>query len=425
MPLQLLASSDLAECHPESPDGVKVVGAYGVLSQLAEDEISPEAAAFLAEPSERPGSIDWHTSAEGDPVPFDSLYGQERDLALDALCTMAAKYQALSDTLAASGSESRATAGKVTSRVAAAAAAAALGARGPKLFMVDGKPVLAGWGLSTAMGGLAALGYELTESQEELSAQILAGERPPIPDYRYVPPPPEPEPEPAPLPFDGQAPQPYYPPQEAAPAWVPPRQPPRKISAVAVLLGVLAGIALLFFLLVFLGFLLEAGYISDGNRAPSAPVQAAAGDELVIPEDAEAGFGFLEGCWQSGGGIVNVKTQLPVIYVHCFADDGTAGVTIDEKTATGEHIDSCVSTATASIEDGVLYIRSSPEGHRCVKDPEHGYGATAVVCRGARGGKAACVIEGSTEEPIDTPFTRLEHDYVPGGSILEGQGPGT
>ncbi|MDR1082138.1 MAG: hypothetical protein LBQ79_14580, partial [Deltaproteobacteria bacterium] len=173
-------------------------------------------------------------------------------------------------------------------------------------------------------------------------------------------------------------------------------------------------------LLLLLLFLLVR-HLLDSSPAP-AP--RAAGEGLVIPENAgEAGFGFLEGCWQSGGGIVNQKTQLPVVYVHCFGPDGTAQVTIDQKTGDGLHLDTCVSTAAASVEGGVLYIRGHPSGHVCVNNPEETYGPTTVVCRGGgEGGRADCVIEGSTVRPIDTPFTRLPGGYRPGGSSLrEGQ----
>ncbi|MDR1081938.1 MAG: hypothetical protein LBQ79_13505, partial [Deltaproteobacteria bacterium] len=227
MPLQYLASSDLSRCHAESPGGVKALGAYGVLERLAESEISRDAADFLAEPSERPGWVDWHTRLEGRPVPFGALDGHERDSALDALCSMAARYRELSERLAGSGSDARATAGAITERVARAAAACAVGASGPMLFMVDGKPVLAGWGVSTAMGGLAAEGFELTEYQLELCGLILAGARPPMPDSRPAPPPP-----PEPFHPPGQAPAPPHAPAPdvgtAPPPLVPVRPEPRK-----------------------------------------------------------------------------------------------------------------------------------------------------------------------------------------------------
>ncbi|MDR3153938.1 MAG: hypothetical protein LBW85_06640 [Deltaproteobacteria bacterium] len=415
MPLTHLLTYGLNDCHPEFPGGVKAIGAYGLLHRLAADEISQEAADFLAEPAERPGEVTWHTQLAGEPVAFETLSGERREAALDALCGMAQSYARLALALRGSGTESGITAGLVMDRVAAAAAAAAVGASGPRLFLLDGRPVLAGWGLSTALGGSAREGWELTHTQSELMTGILSGHRPAIP-----PPPPAPAPAPAAGPQVQPEPPPPLPPpvQEAGP-WqgaLPWEQAPPKPRGPLPLL--LAGLgALLLLLLLALGayfYLWPSGAPpAASGPLPAAPAAAAPGADLVIPEDAKS-FEFLAGCWLSGGGIVNTDTKLPVYYVYCFDQSGNAVVVIEEKTAAGEYKDTCDATARAFLEEGGLAIRTSPEGHRCQANPDVRYAATAVSCRPGEGGKAACVIEGSSDHPIDTAFTRLGDSYRPG-----------
>ncbi|MDR1038874.1 MAG: hypothetical protein LBR80_01650 [Deltaproteobacteria bacterium] len=418
MGYQNLVTTELAERYPESLGGVKPVMCHGLLSGLLDGELSGGASLFLAEPivREREGRIEWVTPLEGDPMDIRALAGAERDAAVRALSLRAGELEALGARLAGEDSGDRRLAGRLISHLAGEAADFAAGGQGGvRVFVAGGVPVMACWGLSKAPISQAdgARGHELTESESDAAGSAPPDEIPPAPETGPEPPVFAPMPVPEPIP----APDPI---PASGPTSVPEPLPGYPVGPMAVesgrrthpLFWILGSLLLLLLLLALVSYL--AGDRDAFNRYPLA----AEGDELVIPENAEEGFGFLEGCWQSGGGIVNTRTELPVIYVHCFAADGTATVTIDEKTADGAHLDTCVSSASASIEGGTLYIRSSPEGLRCRAVPEAVYAATTVVCTGARGGNASCVIEGSTQRPIDTPFTRLSRDYRPGGSVM-------
>jgi hypothetical protein len=381
MPSTHLATPSLAECHPESPGGVKDIGSRGLLARLAAEGISGEAADFLAEPMERHGRVEWYTSLDGEAVPLERLEGADRDSAPDAVCSLAAGYSGLSDRLEGSGAASLVSAGRLTRRVAASASATDPAAS-------------PGTGLATAA-------VQAPPPAPPESADDERGRR-------------------------------------AFPPWL--------LGSLLALLLLLLAIALPQLLHGGISATapatgeLSAAAGTDGSpgaegatpptnsfagapgaagATPSAAAPGGApGDDLVIPEGAED-VGFLEGCWQSGGAIVNTRTRLPVIYVHCFDSGGNARVTIDEKTAEGAHLDTCVSTATASIEGGGrLVIRSSPEGHRCERARSRSYGPTTVSCVREGSGKASCVIEGSSRAPFGTPFVRLGDGYRPGGSSL-------
>ncbi|THB64319.1 MAG: hypothetical protein D6E12_15020 [Desulfovibrio sp.] len=107
-------------------------------------------------------------------------------------------------------------------------------------------------------------------------------------------------------------------------------------------------------------------------------------DELIIPEDAEetGDMEFLEGCWLSETGLVNMDTGEPVTVKYCFDANGQGTREIQDMRGM------CSGPASASMApDGSLNIqaRQSPCNFGDVA-----YIESTVDCRGDQDRRAVC-----------------------------------
>jgi hypothetical protein len=112
-------------------------------------EVSPEAAALLAEPIADParGLTHWHIVALEDPRPLHALSPGEREQLLARFKTLRDKIRAYADRLAAAGGESNL-------RLAIGLRSAVdLDAGVAQLWSSGGAPLLTGWGRRRARGG--------------------------------------------------------------------------------------------------------------------------------------------------------------------------------------------------------------------------------------------------------------------------------
>jgi hypothetical protein len=134
--------------------------------------------------------------------------------------------------------------------------------------------------------------------------------------------------------------------------------------------------------------------------APPAP-EANAG--LKLP--AEGGdLAFLDGCWKSDAGLKVVPEGLPGHYVYCFSGGtGEASVRAEVLRRDGSLLRTCVTTGTARLEGGVLFIED--QGPVCPGVPD--FVPTTVTCMPGMGGAADCKVQSRGAEEIPTRFTFL------------------
>lgn len=182
MPWNALHVTSLSDFYPESSEGRTLVSSYGIITGLLEAEIGGEAASFLAEPipDQSDNSIVWHSSFEGEKVPFAELSPEGREAALAVLRIREAEFAALSVRLLSSGSASRRHAGALISRLAESVRAFLDGNfEAMALFTVNGKPVLAGWGLKKAsVGPTTEIPAALTEAENLASPSVPIASQP-------------------------------------------------------------------------------------------------------------------------------------------------------------------------------------------------------------------------------------------------------
>ncbi|MDR3153647.1 MAG: hypothetical protein LBW85_05085 [Deltaproteobacteria bacterium] len=462
MAYQLLMKTSLADFYPESIGGVKLTSCHGLITRLIEDEVSPEAALFLAEPvmKDRANLIEWHTPLEGGPVSYQELEGPERDAAEDELCQRAGELAGLGARLTGSESEQRRLAGRLISRLAVTAAAAAAGASGvQKVFAVGGRPVLAVWGMLPAVteaAWAAPLSTELTEKESAVVRRILAGERlrEIFPREAPLPPPLPPPPPPYPPPYRQDF------PSEAMAAPLPPPQAfarqPAPAPGSGILKGILAALGA-FLLLLLLVFLLAPGFRKAALAVPQAFVAAPSDDresslraelralkeryagllaacspesaaraetpvpgipaslpgdspegpakeaELQLPESGEW-VGFLEGCWKSDAGLKAAASGQPIVYVYCFGSAGEAKVSVEVEGEPGSPGFSCAATGKAEFREGELLIQDG--GAKCPAEAPD-FSETRVLCSPGKGNKAQCLLQSKRGDPVETRFTYL------------------
>ncbi|MDR1086415.1 MAG: hypothetical protein LBP22_16545 [Deltaproteobacteria bacterium] len=366
MPRQLIHSSDILEYHLDTHDGVEMISRFPLFRQVISGELSQDQAQLLAEPIKNAGHnrVSWYSSLSGPVVPFEELEEKDQRHARDVISERRQELSALAGRFSKSPARSRKLAGELLARLLNRP-------ENFKIFLVGGRPVVAGWGLSP-------LKSEMTGA--------LTGE-----------PQEHPRTEPPPLPE-----------KEAAAAVR------KKYSLRKRLLGLFLGLLLLSALI----FLLFPGLIRHLERLFSVPVHApaAAGRNagergLVIPEGAEEknDFSFMEGCWESrADGLVNIETELPVVVKYCFDRSGRASVTVDEKDAGGRHVQTCASAAAASFDDGSVVIADSG-GPVCPAG--RSYGQSVLICSPrTAGGRAGvnCSIKQTDMDLIQSVFLRAD-----------------
>lgn len=120
---------------------------YNTIAEVIRQRLSPEAAALLAEPSFDDSSqeIDYIVSGEGDVRKLDTLTGTEKNLVLDKLSAYSKSIQALADSyLETQDAQAR--------RIGKNLLHALNIPHISYVYVIDGDPVLTGWGLQERDG---------------------------------------------------------------------------------------------------------------------------------------------------------------------------------------------------------------------------------------------------------------------------------
>jgi hypothetical protein len=308
-------------------------------------------------------------------------------------------------------------AGGVISRIAEKIARRVGGVRGGSdIFMIEGQPVVTGWGYSRLdSAGDADGDGNLTDLELSAIRKILAGEAPALLTLTPVAPePPEPPPEEPPVIPTEIAPAPEELTPTPADNLVVEEVIVEKIIieeketrpwfacrsfALLLLLGLLLA-ALLFWLLVWLWDRpQEPVYVP-----PAPPVAREAVPDprrsggLVIPANLQpADFRFLAGCWLSDAGLVNSDSGIPLRLRYCFDDDGVGDLTISEFDEDGNVTETCLSRAKAEMRGHELSISES--GAVCQNEPNREYVIQVTTCAPDSSGRAECSVttDASTE----------------------------
>jgi hypothetical protein len=312
-------------------------------------------------------------------------------------------------------------AGGVISRIAEKIARRVGGVRGGSdIFMIEGQPVVTGWGYSRLdSAGDADGDGDLTDLELSAIRKILAGEAPALLTLTPVAPePPEPPPEAPPA-----IPTEIVPaPEELTPAPAEnvvvekiivekiieeretrPWFACRSLSLLS-LLGLLLA-ALLFWLLAW-----PRDRPQEPVHAPPAPLVAREAvpaprrsGELVIPANLQpTDFKFLAGCWISDAGLAAVDSGIPLRFRYCFNDAGVGGLTISEFDKDGNETDACLSDAKAEMRGQELSISES--GAVCQSNPERMYSVHVTTCAPDSSGRAECFVKSGSTNEYDTVF---------------------
>jgi hypothetical protein len=445
-----------------------MAAAWKLASRELGREISPSAALVLAEPraGQSAGEMAWHTPLEGFARELSGLPSRERVEADDILRTRATELAELGAWLALSPDPRSRRTARLISRVAAALAAGAAGIPGPEtVWMIDGTPVLTGWGIPPPPDPAV-----VAPSEVEVAVPFARG------------------PLTGPLLRREDALEPAFLPGTSDTAG--------PVALQAALLAICVFLATwLVFWLVSPGFreamaaipsgkafggsdpsrevglrtelaLLKELYLerlvscrpqdsepfseetplsfpeperADGVPPPSPgelplaleaapppppppppppqanpmpapigpkpdaakPVAPKPGGRLVIPEGA-TDASFLEGCWKSDSGIVRKDNKQPLFCYYCFDGNGRARVRVEELDGNGRVEQTCTATATARMSGGELIIRDT--GAVC---PEGGkYVPDTVVCAPSSEGAADCTLQSDGGRRFGTRITR-------------------
>ena len=426
MPQQLIQSDILSQCRLEMLEGIELVSRHQLFRQVLSDKLGPEAASILAEPVKNieRDSLAWYTDLPGAAVHFRDLNEEEQASLRQEVALRAGQFAELAAELKASKASNRVMAGDLIERVLSRADSC-------DLYLVGGKAVVVGWGLSMGPGRLAEEGPGAAAPRAAASpAAVLADPTPPPPA--------------AGLGF---------------------------LRGLAyLLLGLLAGALLAwllthFFLPGFWSMWLKRPVVDlpsfDLNQdreaqlrlelerlkrlyaerraacppeppapepepkpepqpeppapepepeAPAPEPPAPEPDEnLTIPENAleNNDFSFLGGCWASKSEeLSSASTGQPIVYIYCFDENGRASVRLEEKDAQGRRLDICRTTASAEAKGGRLVIRQHGPA-KCGKGG--GYSRATATCEQSRDSGVECRFEqdGSNLRP-NAGFIRVE-----------------
>jgi hypothetical protein len=432
---QLIQSDTLSLCRLEMVEGIEVISRYQLFAKIISDELGPEEASILAEPFKNieQDRISWYSGLDGEAVHFQDLSEEEQKNLRGKVDGRAGQFAEMAARLKTSKASNRVMAGELLERIFSRPDIL-------NLYLVGGRPVVVGWGLSF---GPKRLEGAPKDPQRPLAAPV--------------------------------APLPVAPPAPASGRGGLNLKGCLGSGCLRLLLGLLlallAGALLAWLLSRFLwpGMLSnlfnkpafdlpsfglpsldfpnfdlpsfdsnaqreaqlreELGQLMkqyDDRRAtcqpapepapasapepePAPPPEPPDNKDLNIPEEATENndFSFLEGCWNSVSDLVNAKTNKPLIYIYCFDKNGQASVRIDEKDAQGRPIDTCRTTATAEFNEKQLVIRQM-SGARCNK--EGAYAPVTVHCAPGPEGAAECQFRdiGKEEARARSNFRRIE-----------------
>ncbi len=467
MTQKLIQSHTLSQCRLELLEGIEVISRYRLFNQIISSELGPEEASILAEPMKNieQDRVNWYTGLSGEAVHYSNLSEEEKTRLTAMVAQRAGQFVDLAARLKTSRASNRVIAGEFLERIFSREELL-------DLYLVDGKPVVVGWGLSSGPGRLEHV-------------------------PKGVPPSPAAPPESGAAETGAEAAPLSPPPADGAPkrrgclgfmfpdfrAGCLPRLslgclPSLGLGCLGLLfrfaLALAAGALLTWLLLHFFQPGLLASLLKkptfdlpsfDLNQeretqlreqlnqvkrdyadrraacrpepppapepesippapepelykpapepdAPEPAPELPPDRDLSIPEDAAErnDFSFLEGCWASDSSeLHNSRTLQPVIYIYCFDKNGKASVRLDEKDAQGRHLETCRTTATARFEGGGKLILRQNGGIRCPKGPP--YRAYTAYCAPGPGGAAKCELRLTDTNQLMAPnasFHRVE-----------------
>ena len=145
--------TQLKRFSPDIFDGEKIISNYAAFQTLLASSAWPELGKLLAAPLEKPlsNTIEWSTVLPGAPVLYEALNKKDKEKARILLCRKVDDLAKLGDSLARSKSDQRNLAGHMISIISAELGSCIADIPGPlSVFMVNGEPVLCGWGVSPA-----------------------------------------------------------------------------------------------------------------------------------------------------------------------------------------------------------------------------------------------------------------------------------
>lgn len=337
---------------------------YDSITQVIRQRLSPEAAALLAEPvfDDHSQQIDYQVAAGGALNGFNTLADEAQNTTLDKLTRYAAEIRVLADRYL-SGNDVHAQ--RLGQNLLQALHVPDVG----HIFVVNGEPVLTGWGLK----------YRADRAPFDVSgAQSLKSK--PTPAVSA--------PTPTPVPSSAM-PQPAV---SAAKTKVPnpvPHPAARPTATVREsfawrhwLLALLGGLLLLYVL-----WWLLSGLVQPQAEAPAPVIDAIdGGDALVIPSRSmETGdLGFLQGEWVSITDLVSSLSNEPVVILYAF-DQAGGGTTTITRDPSGE----CVAPVKAQFKpDQKLYIEDQTD---VICTDGVVFRKSSVVCEVADSGQATCL----------------------------------
>ncbi|MDR2459344.1 MAG: hypothetical protein LBE38_00970 [Deltaproteobacteria bacterium] len=412
MPLSIIYSSIFKGLAKESYGEMSIISCYGTIKKILSVEFQGKYESSLAEPIEKPLSIDWVTNLSGDHNSYEDLRGHLKDESNQKISSLIHDFTALGSKLVEESSPEPRFIGKFFLKLSSKIAGVLAGIEGPlKVFFVGDKPVLAGWGLL----------FKAPSNAQKVPITVL---KPPEPIN--------------PFPEPGAFSQPIIAPSTQRPTL---EKPKSKINwLIWVLISFLS-----FLLVLVLAVLLFPNFRSSimeavnpsidtvepdtqlalqdappsGNGTLTEPfaedLPAAAvppsGNETLTEPFAEnlpppaavpqipSALSFLEGCWVSESGIADSRDHNTIFYTYCFDNKGRATVSLDEYDESQQPIGTCSSVAKATLEGDTLKIRDG--GLSC---PHGGdYLPTTVICQSSDS-LSQCTVQGDGQ--VDIQFSR-------------------
>ncbi|MDR2405743.1 MAG: hypothetical protein LBE27_05170 [Deltaproteobacteria bacterium] len=422
METQILSLSSLSTSAPEQINGVRSIGMRSQLALLLERSLGT--GNLLADPLEKPGTLEWHTQLSGPITPYTYLRPESKNSVRAALAAISKNMEALGLGLSYGEGKQQEILGQILERLSKTIAAFLSGSPTTlEVFLVGGNLVLSGWGLEGRGLGLP------TEAQKEYAKSVLmTGILPPDTS------------------LSGALAQGTVPASKSGEGgetlWYILK------TAVAALLTFIV-LSLLALLLIpglrnlvitgkdrTLGQAYDRGEIASLNEriytlrekyldsldgcspmevqlelaalpkeanesqedvevaqalysvkapepepappkpqakpqskpkaTPKSPAKAepARGKGFTIPEGGDPNdLSFLEGCWELTSSLYSTATRMPLTYRYCFNDKGTGTASVKELDDSGRLLDTCTGTINASRRGNSVSISDS--GVRC------------------------------------------------------------
>ncbi|MDR2142056.1 MAG: SrfA family protein [Deltaproteobacteria bacterium] len=143
MPRQLIHSSNILEYHIDTRDGVEMISRYYLFCQLIAEELSDDRAQLLAEPVKNldHNRVNWYSNLPGQVTPYEDLSPEDQRYAREILEERKQELKKLAEKFLLSSARNRHLAGDLLSHILSQPDRY-------QIYMVGGRPVVAGWGLT-------------------------------------------------------------------------------------------------------------------------------------------------------------------------------------------------------------------------------------------------------------------------------------